>query len=58
MDRGLLERGYDPQYGARPLRRVLQHEIDNPISVGILEGKYKEGDIIKVDFKQDFIFSV
>jgi ATP-dependent Clp protease ATP-binding subunit ClpC len=42
--------GYDPQFGARPLARIIQREIGNPISVGILENRFKEGDIIKVDF--------
>jgi ATP-dependent Clp protease ATP-binding subunit ClpC len=42
--------GYDPQFGARPLARIIQREIGNPISVGILENKFKEGDIINVDF--------
>jgi ATP-dependent Clp protease ATP-binding subunit ClpC len=42
--------GYDPQFGARPLSRIIQREIGNPISVGILENKFREGDIIKVDF--------
>jgi ATP-dependent Clp protease ATP-binding subunit ClpC len=42
--------GYDPQFGARPLARIIQREIGNPISVGILENRFTEGDIIKVDF--------
>lgn len=54
----LANRGFDPQFGARPLRRVLQREIDNPLSVGILEGRFKAGDTIKIDFNKEFIFSV
>lgn len=53
----LAGRGFDPQFGARPLKRVLQREIDNPISVGILEGRFKDGDTIKVDFNKDFSFT-
>jgi ATP-dependent Clp protease ATP-binding subunit ClpC len=49
--------GYDPQYGARPIRRIIQREIENPISVGILENKFPEGSNIKVDFKGKFIFT-
>ena len=41
--------GYDPLYGARPLRRTLQRMLDNPISSGILRGEFKEGDTIVVD---------
>lgn len=54
----LANRGFDSQFGARPLRRVLQREIDNPLSVGILEGRFKAGDTIKIDFNKEFIFSV
>jgi ATP-dependent Clp protease ATP-binding subunit ClpC len=53
----IAKRGFDPQYGARPLRRIIQRLIENPISVGILENKYKTGSIIKVDYKfNDFSF--
>ena len=41
--------GYDPVYGARPLKRAIQHDILDPISMAILEGKYPEGSVIKVD---------
>ena len=46
----LAERGYDPVFGARPLKRVIQREILDPLAMQILEGKFKEGDCIKVDF--------
>jgi ATP-dependent Clp protease ATP-binding subunit ClpC len=50
--------GYDPQFGARPLARIIQREIENPISTAILENKYQKNDIIKVDFLKDkFVFS-
>ncbi len=45
----LAEKGYDPQYGARPLRRVIQREILDPLAMQLLEGKFKEGDCIKID---------
>ena len=41
--------GYDPVYGARPLKRAIQHDILDPLSLAILEGKYKEGETIRVD---------
>jgi ATP-dependent Clp protease ATP-binding subunit ClpB len=43
--------GYDPVYGARPLKRAIQKEILDPLSLQILEGKFKEGDTIKVDVR-------
>jgi ATP-dependent Clp protease ATP-binding subunit ClpB len=43
--------GYDPAYGARPLKRVIQREILDPLSLEILDGKFAEGDTIKADVK-------
>jgi ATP-dependent Clp protease ATP-binding subunit ClpC len=45
----LLKEGYDPAYGARPLRRAIQRYVENSISRGILDGAYVEGDTILVD---------
>jgi len=45
----LLKEGYDPAYGARPLRRAIQRYVENPISKGILDGAYVEGNTIVVD---------
>jgi ATP-dependent Clp protease ATP-binding subunit ClpB len=44
----LAETGYDPVYGARPLKRVIQRELQNPLATMILEGRFKPGEIIKV----------
>jgi ATP-dependent Clp protease ATP-binding subunit ClpB len=44
----LIAEGYDPVYGARPLKRVIQREIQNPLALAILEGDYTEGDTIRV----------
>jgi ATP-dependent Clp protease ATP-binding subunit ClpB len=44
----LAQRGYDPVFGARPLKRVLQKELVDPIAAAILEGRYGEGDTVKV----------
>jgi len=54
----LAEKGYDPVYGARPLKRTIQREIQNPLALKILEGEVKEGDKVKVDIdkKNEFIF--
>src|SRR6202030_3422151 len=45
----LAEMGYDPQFGARPLKRVIQHEVENHIARGILEGTIREGDTVEFD---------
>jgi ATP-dependent Clp protease ATP-binding subunit ClpB len=45
----LAEKGYDPIYGARPLKRVIQRDIQNPLAMQILEGSYGEGDTVMVD---------
>jgi ATP-dependent Clp protease ATP-binding subunit ClpB len=45
----LADEGYDPNYGARPLKRVIQHRLENPIASQILRGEYAEGDTIHVD---------
>ena len=44
----LAEKGFDPAYGARPLRRALQRYLEDPIAEEILKGKYPEGTVIKV----------
>ncbi len=45
----LVAVGYDPVYGARPLKRAIQQEIENPLSLKLLAGDFVAGDIIKVD---------
>jgi ATP-dependent Clp protease ATP-binding subunit ClpB len=47
----LASSGFDPVYGARPLKRTLQHLIQDPLALKILEGTVKEGDHVKVDVK-------
>src|SRR6202165_4282624 len=47
----LAEMGYDPQFGARPLKRVIQQEIENRIARGILEGTIHDGDTVEIDAK-------
>ena len=47
----LAEMGFDPQFGARPLKRVIQREVENRIAHGILDGTIREGDTIVVDAK-------
>jgi ATP-dependent Clp protease ATP-binding subunit ClpB len=45
----LAEQGYDPVYGARPLKRVIQRELQNRIALELLEGTFREGDTIRVE---------
>jgi ATP-dependent Clp protease ATP-binding subunit ClpB len=54
----LAERGYDPVFGARPLKRVIQRMIENPLAVEVLGGKFREGDRVIVDTRdrETFIF--
>ena len=49
----LAAQGYDPQYGARPLRRAIQRMILDPLAMDILEGKIAEGSKIHVDVEDD-----
>ena len=50
--------GYDPTYGARPLKRVIQQRIQNPLASEILRGQFPEGAAIKIDFaNEEFSFS-
>jgi len=45
----LAERGFDPVYGARPLKRTIQKEVQNPLAMKILAGEFKEGDTVEID---------
>jgi ATP-dependent Clp protease ATP-binding subunit ClpB len=49
----LAREGYDPQFGARPLKRAIQDQLLNPLSMRLLEGEFKPGDKIKVTTKDD-----
>lgn len=53
----LVERGFDEVYGARPLRRVLQRDILNPLAIQMLEGTFSDGNAIAADFANgEFVF--
>jgi ATP-dependent Clp protease ATP-binding subunit ClpB len=45
----LARKGYDPAFGARPLKRLIQREIADPLALALLEGRYSEGDTVTVD---------
>ncbi len=54
----LAEEGYDPIYGARPIKRLLQQRIQNPLALALLQGEFHEGDVVQVDVDStgDFTF--
>jgi ATP-dependent Clp protease ATP-binding subunit ClpB len=47
----LAEAGWDPTYGARPLKRAIQRMLENPLALRLLEGDFGEGDTVRVDAK-------
>jgi len=49
----LAEEGYDPAFGARPLKRAIQRELQDPLALKILAGEFREGDVIEVDRSRD-----
>jgi ATP-dependent Clp protease ATP-binding subunit ClpC len=49
----LAKEGFDPAYGARPLRRALQKYVESPLSVQMLRGDFKSGDTVEVDYLED-----
>jgi ATP-dependent Clp protease ATP-binding subunit ClpB len=55
----LAEEGYDPVYGARPLKRVIQQRIQNPLALKLLQGEFREGDtiVVDVDPRGEFTFT-
>jgi ATP-dependent Clp protease ATP-binding subunit ClpB len=49
----LAEAGWDPTYGARPLKRAIQRLVENPLALRLLEGDFAEGDTVRVDAQDD-----
>ena len=49
----LADAGFDPVYGARPLKRAIQQQVENPLAQDILKGKFKPGDVIEVAVGDD-----
>jgi ATP-dependent Clp protease ATP-binding subunit ClpB len=55
----LTEVGYDPDFGARPLKRAIQRELQDPLALSVLSGEFQEGDLIRVDYStQELVFSL
>jgi ATP-dependent Clp protease ATP-binding subunit ClpA len=54
----IIDEGYDPAYGARPLKRTIQQRLENRLATELLSGNFSEGDKIKIDTEnQRFIFT-
>ena len=51
----LAHAGYDPDYGARPLKRLIQRQIGDPLALALLEGKYGDGDTVTVDATEPWL---
>lgn len=51
----LTEKGYDPQYGARPIKRLIQREIENLLSAEIIKGSFVEGGVVKLNIDKGII---
>jgi ATP-dependent Clp protease ATP-binding subunit ClpB len=51
----LADAGFDPVYGARPLKRAIQQQVENPLAQEILQGKFKSGDLIEVGVTDDHL---
>lgn len=51
----IAEAGFDPVYGARPLKRTIQQQLENPLAQELLKGHFKSGDTIHVTFKDGFL---
>ncbi|HZG68961.1 MAG TPA: AAA family ATPase, partial [Herpetosiphonaceae bacterium] len=49
------KRGYDPTFGARPLRRIITNLIEDPLAEGLLEGRFKDGDTVVIDTVEDLL---
>ena len=47
----IIEEGYDPTYGARPLKRTIQRRILDPLAIKVLEGQFREGDTVNIDVR-------
>jgi ATP-dependent Clp protease ATP-binding subunit ClpB len=47
----LAEKGYDPVYGARPLKRTIQRELQDPLALRILEGEFRDGEAVIADVR-------
>ena len=45
----MIAEGYDPTYGARPLKRTIQRQVLDPLAMRVLQGEFREGDTVRID---------
>ena len=49
----LIDKGFNPEFGARPLRRAIEHYIEDPLSEAVLSGKFKDKNLVKIDVQDE-----
>jgi ATP-dependent Clp protease ATP-binding subunit ClpC len=49
----LIDKGYNPEFGARPLRRAIEHYIEDPLSEAVLSGRFKDKKLVKIDVQDE-----
>jgi len=49
----LIDKGYNPEFGARPLRRAIEHYIEDPLSEAVLAGKFQGKNLVKIDVQDE-----
>ncbi len=49
----LIDKGYNPEFGARPLRRAIEHYLEDPLSEAVLRGEFKDKNLIKIDVQDE-----
>jgi ATP-dependent Clp protease ATP-binding subunit ClpC len=52
------EKGFDPVFGARPLRRIIQNEVEDRLSEALLEGRFQSGDTVRIDVENEEIILI
>jgi ATP-dependent Clp protease ATP-binding subunit ClpC len=54
----IVDNGFDPKFGARPLRRLIQDKLEDQLSEDLLRGKFNAGDVVEVDIDDDGVVSI
>ena len=49
----VIEKGYNPEFGARPLRRAIEHYIEDPLAEAVLRGEFKGKNVVKIDVQDE-----
>ena len=54
----IVDNGFDPKFGARPLRRLIQDKLEDQLSEDLLRGEFKPGDVVEVDIDKDGVVTI